>query len=386
MTDCFLKDDYSGCVEKECKDMDPYNCQEFISKDTLKKCIVNPESQKCQLFTCSELNKYFCNYFGYIDDKYCIQNDNGCELKTCEESTNNCGAFNPKGNKYCVYKQDHNGCEYKSCEELSSGNCNLIYFNYFGENYNYDAVCTDNNDWHCVTKNCSLLTENCENLILENNAYKCISDGNGKCFPTPKNCEEMDPFQCGSYQMNENDYNLKKGCVDNIDNTTCIKTTCEELSNSECYKFNYYGNFHPEKCIPDGEKCKLVICEDLPKDKCDTFGYYNSFSKCISSGNNCKLVSCSEMPSDQCETFILGDPAYKCINMANRCTEFIKNCEELSVDMCYRYVNYYDDKICTSSEDNKKCELKDVKTNENKKEKSNMIKLSLYSVGLLLLF
>jgi hypothetical protein len=103
---CFLKDDYSGCVEKECKDMEPYNCHEFISKDNLKKCIVNPQSEKCQLFTCSELNKNFCHEFGYVNDKYCIQTEKGCELKTCEESSENCGAFYPKGNKYCIYKKN----------------------------------------------------------------------------------------------------------------------------------------------------------------------------------------------------------------------------------------------------------------------------------------
>ena len=389
---CFLKDDYSGCVEKECKDMEPYYCQEFISKDNLKKCIVNPQSEKCQLFTCSELNKNFCYQFGYVDDKFCIQTEGGgCELKTCEESSNNCGVFRPKGNKYCVYKKNSDGsisgCEYKSCEELSSGNCNSIFFSSFGNNIDYDAVCADNNDGHCVTKNCSLLTENCENLILENPGYKCISDGNGKCFPTKKNCEEIDRFRCSSYMKSDEDMDLRRLCIKNTDNTSCILRSCEDLSSSECNKYNEGGTFNYEKCIVDGEKCKLIDCEELTKDKCDVFGYYAN-KKCVPSGNNCKLAGCINMPPDQCESFILENPLYKCTNKANFCTEFVKDCEELPVDLCSSFYNYFDDnKICVQSEDNKRCELKDRNwEKEDNKNKSNIIKFSFYFIGLLSLF
>ena len=394
---CYINDDYSGCVEKECKDMNPYNCQEFIPKDNLKKCIVNPQSEECQLFTCSELNQNFCYEFGHVDDKFCVRTEKGCELKTCEESSENCGAFYPKGNKYCVFKNvvnSNSGCEYKSCEELSSGNCNKVIFSIFG-NFDYDAVCTDNNDGHCVTKNCSLLTENCENLILEHAGYKCISDGNGKCFPTKKNCEEIDRFQCGAYMGNEEDSTLRRLCINNIDNTSCILTTCEALSSSECNKYNFGGTYDEEKCIVDGEKCKLIKCEELTKDKCDVFGYYMGYKKCVPSESNCKLVGCKDMPPDQCESFIMDNPLYKCTKKANYCTEFVKDCEELPVDLCSSFFNYYDDKICVQSEDNKRCELKDrnwnIKEDENEKEKynqnkSNIIKFSFYFIGLLSLF
>ena len=391
LTNCFLNDDASGCVEKECKDIDPYSCSIFTPKDNLKKCIENPESEKCQLFTCSELNENFCHRFQYTDDnkKFCIRTEKGCELKTCEEAPNNCGAFYPKGNKYCVYKQNSGkepGCEYKSCEELSSGNCRQIYFSNFGNNNDYDAVCTDNNDGHCITKRCSLLTENCENLVLENPGYKCISDGNGNCFTTKKNCEEIAPFQCGSYYTEE-DYNLGRVCINNKDNTSCILTTCEALPSSECNRYNYGNSQYGEKCTEIGGKCELIKCEELPKDKCHIFGYFKDYSKCIPSENNCKLVTCNEMPTDKCENFILQDPLYKCTNKANQCTIFVKDCEELSVEYCNRFYNYYNDKICTPSEDNKKCELKD--RNDNKKENENndnMIKFSFYFFGLLLLF
>ena len=44
---------------------------------------------------------------------------------------------------------------------------------------------------------------------------------------------------------------------------------------SECNKYNFGGTYDEEKCIVDGEKCKLIKCEELTKDKCDVFGYYS---------------------------------------------------------------------------------------------------------------
>ena len=94
------------------------------------------------------------------------------------------------------------------------------------------------------------------------------------------------------------------------------------------------------------------------------------------------------MPPDQCESFILENPLYKCTNKANFCTEFVKDCEELSVDLCSSFYNYFDDnKICVQSEDNKRCELKDRNwEKENNKNKSNIIKFSFYFIGLMSLF
>ena len=131
---------------------------------------------------------------------------------------------------------------------------------------------------------------------------------------------------------------------------------CEELTSSECNKYNpFYQN---ENCIPDDEKCKLVVCEDLPKDECSSFGKFSLDINCVPYENGCKLLNCYEMPKDQCSDFIPIDPNYKCINKGGFFTLYQRECEELPIDMCDRY--YFNDgnKKCTISKNGTICELK----------------------------
>ena len=387
-TNCYYNDDYSGCVEMECKDFPLNACTYFKSKDSSRQCIPNPETEKCQLMKCSDLHKDYCQYFSMVDDKYCFQKENdGCELNTCEEAKFGCQVFSPKGNKYCVEKKNHEGCEYKACEELTADTCDLLRFMNYNTNYyyDYDAVCTKNTDSNpkteCITRKCSELTKNCEELILENPGYKCTSNGEGGCHVEKKQCEEIVAYSCSYYSIDEND---GKQCVNTLENNGCTLKICEELTSSECNKYSPYDQ--NQNCIPDGEKCKLVVCEDLPKDECSSFGNFNLEVNCVPYENGCMLLNCYDMPNDQCSNFIPIDPNYKCTNKGGFCTLYPRECEELPIDMCDRYYLNSGNQKCTISKNGTICELEYIEDQDQDQDYAYKLQLSMVYFSLLLVF
>ncbi len=150
------------------------------------------EDESCY-FLSTENEKYFCHY---------NEEKKACEELDCENSPAkhcyNIPSITVDGvEKKCIRKSDKSGCEYKTCEELTS-DCGR--FN-SGED---DKICAFNSENNiCEIKSCSSLTENCGQLIPFDTDKKCTMISEGQCGIRNKDCEEYDIYQCEKYYPNE---------------------------------------------------------------------------------------------------------------------------------------------------------------------------------------
>ena len=188
-----------------------------------------------------------------------------CEELTCDNSPPkqcyNIPSISVDGiEKKCIKKSDKSGCEYKSCEDLTS-DCGRFDT---GED---DKICTFNSEDNvCEIKSCSSLTENCGQLIPFNDGKKCALVSEGQCGIKNKDCEEYDIAQCEKYAPNEGEPLTR--CEYNPSLKKCVKFTCEELSNTEWSKFDVYDT--DQVCAPYGNNCKIQSCSEISPDICET--------------------------------------------------------------------------------------------------------------------
>ena len=305
--------------------------------------------------TCYRLSaeNYMCHYNG---------EKGACEELYCENSPAkhcyNIPSIIVDGvEKKCIRKSDKSGCEYKSCEDLTS-DCGR--FN-SGED---DKICTFNSEDNvCEIKLCSSLTENCEQLIPFNyEDKKCALISEGQCGIKNKDCEEYDTSQCEKWGGSEEEPLSR--CEYNPSLKKCVKFTCEELSNTECSKFEVYEA--DKVCAPYGDKCKIQSCEEISPDICETVEFPYPGDKCVKSDSGCTLNRCQDTDPSECENFIPVNKAYKCTLNSYRgeCEWKYKECEELSGDECDAF-NINDNLEKT---DGKKCVEKDGKCMLNSKK------------------
>ena len=145
-------------------------------------------------FTCCELcaeksslndgeDESICRGYETSDDKACVydRTQNRCVEKECSQlNTDECHFIsysdeNTSTRMKCLKKTDNSGCELKHCEDLSN-NCERFICDEWDENCILNA---DNS--HCEIQKCSDLTDNCEKFISSNSHYKCALNEDHTC-------------------------------------------------------------------------------------------------------------------------------------------------------------------------------------------------------------
>ena len=162
-------------------------------------------------------------------------------------------------------------------------------------------------------------------------------------------------------------------------NKRCKLTTCEELPNTECNKYQLYSG--TKICAPYGNNCKVQTCSELSEDICENVEFFYQGYKCIYSDSKWTFSSCGGMPKSECGKFIPKNKAYKCYfdKSYDKCSIKAKDCEELSKNECDLFNNennleHSNGKKCTYSDDDGKCVL----SNKN-------VEFNAYSIILILL-
>ena len=330
-----------------------YLSSTYCSECTEKTIFEEGESKDS---SCYELSteSYFCHYNKEKDI---------CEELTCDNSpAKHChnipSIFVDDIEKKCIKKSDNTGCEYKTCEDLTS-DCGRF------ETDDPDKICTLNSsDNICEIKSCSSLTENCDQLTPFNDGLKCALISKGQCGITNKDCEEYDYSQCEKYASKEGEPLTR--CAYDPTLKRCAKFTCEELSNTECSKFEVYET--GKVCAPFGNNCKIQSCPDFSSDICETIEFSNPADRCVNSETGCTFTSCYNYDPQECEKYIPVTNAYKCFfnSYYGQCEFGYKDCEELSKDECDLF-NMKDNmerthgKKCVYSDDEGKCVLNSKK-------------------------
>ena len=273
----------------------------FLLSLTLSHCSECTEKTKLDE---DEDQDYCLNLWAEENGKSCFYNSDtgGCIEKACKDLTSNlCKYFRPKNeDEICASKSGNDGCEIKTCSELSSDKCNefIPHDSYY--------------------------------------EYKCVKNGD-VCQMTRKACEDYKKEDdCDRYYSDDREYR----CVYDDATQKCKEKKCEELSKTECSKFEIWSysdqNQNLETCAPFGDKCKIQKCSDFTsQDTCEKVTFSDKGYKCTFSSNQCTLSNCGSLKSN-CGSFIPLDPLYKCVSYedAERCYTDQKDCEELSKGQC----------------------------------------------------
>ena len=295
-------------------------------------------------FTCCELcaeksslydgeDESICRGYETSDDKACVydRTQNRCVEKECSQlNTDECHFIsysdeNTSTRMKCLKKTDNSGCELKHCEDLSN-NCERFISDEWDENCILNA---DNS--HCEIQKCSDLTDNCEKFISSNSHYKCALNEDHTCELQEKECVDYTPDNCDEFF---DDKTLDQ-CV--LDTTTnkCKLFRCQDLSSSECDKFGIEREHRI--CAPKGEKCQIQTCSDFSKEVCETIKYSDPGYKCIYTEYGCAPRSCYYSSEPDCDLFIPLDPLNRCVPSDGGCAIRSLSCEELDKDHCDFY-------------------------------------------------
>lgn len=279
-------------------------------------------------------------------------NKNVCYEKSCSDydfedcqKLNYYLDINGVYDKSCMVKSDKSGCELISCESLTS-NCDSF------DAYSRDIKCVLNSDSsHCEIQKCSDLTSDCGKFVPDDFMSKCaLNEEKNKCEITIKSCEELDSDKCNYGNT------LDGRCFFDSVTKKCKLYKCEDLSSSECTKFDAYDE--TQICIPIGTKCEIrTSCSELDKDVCETIKFNSPANKCsYSTESGCTFSTCNDLSSN-CEQFIPLDPLYKCASDEENgnCQAKYKDCEELSAGQCNLYDIEVEGKKCV--EEDGKCVL-----------------------------
>lgn len=155
LTFCFLLSLSFTCCEL-CAEKSSLNdgedesiCRGYETSDD-KACVYDRTQNRCVEKECSQLNTDECNFISYSDE-------------------------NTSTRMKCLKKTDNSGCELKHCEDLSN-NCERFISDEWDENCILNA---DNS--HCEIQKCSDLTDNCEKFISSNSHYKCALNEDHTC-------------------------------------------------------------------------------------------------------------------------------------------------------------------------------------------------------------
>ena len=324
-------------------------CSDCTEKTTFED--GEDEYSVCEKLSSEIPGGYYCHY----NSKTKI-----CEELYCKTSSSKYCTRIPDSSdgKHCLKKADNSGCEYKSCEDLTS-NCNKFYTG------NEDEICTLNPTTNkCEIKLCSSLTENCEQLTPYYSEKKCaLNEDETKCEITYKDCEELDSDYC-DYYIPSGDDGSKKCLPDS--KGKCKKSSCEELSKTECSK--YITGEAGKVCLPDGDNCKVQSCEEISPDICETIEFDDPGSKCIKSGTKCTFSSCDLMTESTCGDFKPVNKLYKCYYEENygRCTYAYKECTDFASGECNLFNvedNLEDTNGAKCVESDGKCALSSKKSN-----------------------
>jgi len=310
-----------------------------------------------------EINKDICYYLKASSNEVVCRYDedkNACYEKKCSDyEWDDCDHLNyyldqnGEYGKSCVAKSDHSGCELISCESLTS-NCERFI------SESEDIKCALNSEKsHCEIQKCSDLTSGCDKFIPSNWRYKCVlNEAKTQCETVSKTCEELDSDKCNYGDTYE------ERCL--IDSTTsnCKLYKCEDLSSSECTRFE--PNDQNQICAPNGNKCEIkTSCSELDKDVCETIKFRSGSSKCsYSEEKKCSFMDCYKLESN-CGQFVPLDPLYKCTydDEEESCIYDNKNCEELSAGQCdlFNIEDILEDVGKRCVEDDGKCVLNSKK-------------------------
>ena len=343
---CILEKD-SGCIsyltcsqakdESECSDAKPED------NDYSKTCLfVDGE--------CIENYKSCGSYIGYLksDCKNIIQdNGNKCQFeagfcqpyrKLCSEaiSEKDCGAITR------ISQSDKKVCEY----DKSSGKC--------FENYKFCSDYTGTDPAICT----NIKPYDPDNSNTKETAYKCVyEDENVGCEKKLLDCSVANgkSILCSTIsELLKTKSNNKKYCAYINDNCTEQYFTCEKYDKDV------------EKKI-----CESIIPNDYLQNHC-VIKTENRVDKCVSEPNECK-------------DFEVDDYEYQCLEISpfcsysdGICTQVEKNCSNITFltaksdneDYCELIDLSSENKTCVLSDDQLKCEVKDIPSPSSPSESS----------------
>ena len=133
------------------------------------------------------------------------------------------------------------------------------------------------------------------------------------------------------------------------------------------------------------QQCKLAKFSDLSIDECYKLKLNDKRYQYIALDNSYSYITCEDLSSDEWYKFMLDeDSEYKYIpNDDGNCILDYKDCSDLIVSNCYEF-NW-----CTLNEDGNKCieyeNDSESKSCSDSKSNSNIIKLSIYGLNILIL-
>ena len=370
------EDPYSKCVydnakntcekkEKGCSEIkDKYKCIEYELNDENKMCVYENDKCKEEYKSCSHYNNnpsktpqgcksikiYSGNSRDYIDHRYkCVYDNNQCkqkQLKKCEdyeEGTDEdyCNRIENDIEK-CIIKNGNCVKQYIDCpQEAEENDCPNIELAYDQFKCIYDK------DNGCIreTKKCSeykgISKSICEKSLISSDKDKKCFMINGKCTENYINCESYkgnNREACESiipYDDKGNSLKSQYKCILDEKNT-CIK------KEKECHEANTY-----EECKniieKDNKKCIYLdgVCKEQYKD-CDS---YTNSGETIDK-NVCEAIILNEIDLSSPNPLLFNE---KCVFIQgegqnpNKCQKREKTCSDFKPkdysSLCLEYSN-----------------------------------------------
>ena len=404
---CALNDD-NQCETKvrKCTDYKSYEpktyCESYASAGSSKICKLNvsecfEDYEDCENYkgkdktTCESITPSIKGAKCILElDSKCIPYLPCSQAKTEDD----CEKALPEGNDYsktCLFFNGQCIEEYKTCENyigyLKNDCEKIIQIN--GKKCQFvDGFCKSFN------KLCSegISQIDCSKIKRFSEPLKKICEydkSSGSCFENYKYCSDYignDADSCTKikpYKPETNDpetayecvYNEKVGCEKKLlDCSMAVgkKDLCEEISglleeNSGDKKYCAYINDNCTEqyihCEDYSKDIKEEVCEAIiPKDYIKKHCYFDENKKCVSVDN-------------VCEEFNINDYEYQCLDISpfcsfsdGICTQIEKNCSDITFftvkdsnkDDCESIDLSKENKTCVLSDDQLKCEVKDM--------------------------
>ena len=188
-------------------------------------------------------------------------------------------------------------------------------------------------------------------------------------YQSPDDCSDLDNDNCDQYIPPNGDDGTKQ-CLPVGENGKCALKSCDELSHSDCNKYNPIGsgadiqNCVGKSNIINGQpECELKKCNEMNEDYCYTFETKSNEYQCLdiydetTEERKCSYVTCSDL-TNSCNFFHFEDEEYQCVETKNGNGCEKKKCTELEGDRCYAFRNDDGIHVCISNEREDRCEYK----------------------------